>query len=81
MIRARTVRMSDELWEAIAVLAERNSRTIAEEIRAGMEAWLKLAGNITITETRHTKSRHGNQRQRDRMARSIVWDKKKKEEK
>lgn len=44
--------MSDELWEAIATLADRNERTIAAEICTGMEAWLKLAGNITITETR-----------------------------
>lgn len=63
MVRARTVRMSDELWEAVAILAERNGRTIAEEIRAGMEAWLKLAGNITVTEKRRGYTPNENLRQ------------------
>jgi predicted DNA-binding protein len=62
-MRGRHIRMSDELWEALASLAARNGRTIAEELRIATETHLKLAGNITVNETRKTKSPHPNARQ------------------
>lgn len=44
----RSVGMTDELWEAVAALADRNGRSISEEIRCACQNWLALAGNINV---------------------------------
>lgn len=65
--RPRYIRMSDELYDAIDELAQRNGRSAAEEIRVGMEDWLLRAGNIEIEDNRRTVKRHGNMRQPHKM--------------
>jgi len=68
MFRERKVRMTDEMWEALAELAARNGRTTAEEARLAIDAWLKLAGNIDIKEERTgVRSPHPNIRQTHKM--------------
>jgi len=71
VIRARTVRMDDLLWEALNVLAERNGRTAAEEARLAVENWLSISGNIHVAEERKgVRSPHANRRQHERMRRT-----------
>lgn len=40
MNRPRTVRFTDNLWEAMAASADAHDRPIGEEIRLACEAWL-----------------------------------------
>jgi len=54
--------MDDELYEAIASLAARNGRTIAEEVRVGMETWLSMSGNVKVNQDRRVVAPHANAR-------------------
>lgn len=66
-MRSRHVRMSDLLWEELAALAERNGRTVAEELRLATESWLRLAGGVNVRDERSPRAPHANIRQHDRM--------------
>lgn len=61
--RLRSIRMSDALWESIAALAERNDRAVAEEVRIACEAWLAMAGGVSVSDTRRTIGGGGTYRQ------------------
>ncbi len=68
MIRPRTIRADDELWEALAALAERNSRTAAEEARIAIAAHLRTAANVTLPgPARKARAPHANLRQTHKM--------------
>jgi predicted DNA-binding protein len=56
MNRLRSIRMSDLLWETLAEVAERNERSVAEEVRIACEQWLRLAANIELEDERVTRS-------------------------
>jgi len=66
-MRVRGFRMSDAQYEAIAALAARNGRTIAEEVRVGMDAWLSISGNIKVSDERRTVAPHVNARKGKRI--------------
>lgn len=68
MIRQRTFRADDELWEALVALAERNGRTAAEETRIAIAAHLRTAANVTLPEpARKPRAPHPNARQTHKM--------------
>lgn len=65
--RTRGLRMSDELYDALVVLADRNGRTIAEECRIALETWVRMTGNVDVTEARRPYTPHPNLRDRNYM--------------
>lgn len=68
MMRVRKLRADDEMWEALAALAERNGRTAAEEARVAIAAHLRTAANVTLPEPeRKPRAPHANLRQTHKM--------------
>lgn len=47
--KVRTVVMTDELWDAMVALAERNGRNGSAEVRQACAHWLAYAGGVKLS--------------------------------
>ena len=61
-MQRRMFRMEDDQYEALAALAVVHGRTIAEEQRIAVDAWLKMCG-VEVSSERRTVAPHPNARQ------------------